>query len=90
LLEKRQPHEGNSFRPPAIDNHRSSVPPFMIPRGNHENEALRFNESRSSAPFIQRDPVRLQARILRPTEVGCKLPAIGNAELRLTKKASTR
>jgi hypothetical protein len=33
LLERRQPHEGNSQRPPAIDNHRSLVLPFMIPEG---------------------------------------------------------
>jgi hypothetical protein len=33
LLKRRQPHEGNSFRPPAFDDHRSSVLPFTIPEG---------------------------------------------------------
>jgi hypothetical protein len=39
--------------------------------------------------FVQPDPVQLQARILRPTEVGCRLPAMGNAELSRTNRALT-
>jgi len=63
---------------------------FRDSRGNHENERPRSNENKSSTLFIQPGPVRHQARILRPTEVGCKLPAVGNAELSRMNRALTR
>lgn len=59
-------------------------------RENHENETPRSNEDRTSTLSIQPGPVQLQAGILRPTEVGCKLPALGNAELGRTNRALTR
>jgi hypothetical protein len=59
-------------------------------RRNHENETPRSNENRLSTLFIQPDPVQLQAGISRPTEVGCKLPALGNAELSRTNRVLTR
>lgn len=59
-------------------------------RGNHEYETPCSNEDRPPTLFIQPDPVRLQAGISRPTEVGCKLPALGNAELSRTNRALTR
>jgi hypothetical protein len=63
---------------------------FRDSRGNHENKTPRSNEDRSPTSFIQPDPVPLQAKILRPTEVGCKLPAFGNAELSRTNRVLTR
>lgn len=89
IADKTSTARRKQFPSTTFDNHRSLVLSFVIPEGTMK-KTPHSNENRSSTLFIQPDPVRLQARILRPTEVGCKLPAMGNAELSRMNRALTR